>query len=524
MKITSKSDIRLTIKKLFIATWIWIFIIFLFPFDFDIQGETSLAEIFKSDNIVGWKSSSEVLLNFIIFSLMSFSLTGLIDRKNWNKSLQTTLVFIFSLILALAGEILQLFLPSRIPSITDIIICSFGGVCGSLCFQYWNLQILNFTQILINKIRHLLSLRKLAIGFIGYFVLMIVLTIALQKSISLSNWNSSFPLLLGNEFSGDRPWEGQITSVCLSDRAVSQAEINQQLTVKNSCTGFNDSLLASYQFNGIKSYPDQTGNLPRLVWNKKPEQLEKNQGIHINENHGLKTTEPVTVLAEKLRKSNQFTLSLTLASANFTQTGPARILSISNSPLQRNLTLAQQNKDLIIRLRMPLTGMNGSRPEFLIPNVFTDPKFHQIILTFNQHYLQVYLDPRRYTVSIQLTPEITLFAFLSGVLGRSLNLITFNSLFYTVLYYLLIFMPLGTILGLIYQKMKTQSIFEELKLFCLGLVIPALLLEGFLVSGSHPKIQLENIFLSLMTAFIAMLSTHSLHTSIKHLSSTDSNL
>ncbi len=497
--------------RFFIGILLVALIILLFPFDFDIHGETSLAEIFKSDNIVGLKSSSEVILNFLIFSLISFSLSRLINQNNWNKILQITFVFIVSCSFAITGEILQLFLPSRIPSITDIIICSFGGLFGAICFQSCHLQILNFTRILTNKIARWLSIRKLAIGFIGYFILIIFLTISLQKSISLSNWNSSFPLLLGNEFSGDRPWEGQITSVCLSDRTASQTEINQQLTVNNYCTGLPDSWLASYHFNPTGIDRDTTGNSPELFWNNTPHNLEKNQGIHVNEQHWLQTSEPVTVLSKKIQKSNQFTLSLTLASGNLTQTGPARILSISNSPIQRNLTLAQQNKDLIIRLRTPLTGNNGFRPEFFIPNVFTDQNFHQIILTYNQHQLQVYIDHITQVVSVQLTPEITFFVFLSGVVGRPLNLITFNSLFYTGLYYLLIFVPLGIILGLIYTRLERQLIFDNLKLFSFGLVIPALLLEGFIISGSDRKIQLENIFLSLMIAFITMLSIHSLY-------------
>ncbi|HXP66191.1 MAG TPA: LamG domain-containing protein, partial [Steroidobacteraceae bacterium] len=48
-----------------------------------------------------------------------------------------------------------------------------------------------------------------------------------QKGGSISNWDSSFALVLGNEVSGDRSWQGLIKFVAIHSRAMSAAQVMQ---------------------------------------------------------------------------------------------------------------------------------------------------------------------------------------------------------------------------------------------------------------------------------------------------------
>jgi len=43
----------------------------------------------------------------------------------------------------------------------------------------------------------------------------------------LSNWDAAHPLVLANEFDGDRPWLGTYHLVAVYDKALSQAEVAQ---------------------------------------------------------------------------------------------------------------------------------------------------------------------------------------------------------------------------------------------------------------------------------------------------------
>lgn len=49
------------------------------------------------------------------------------------------------------------------------------------------------------------------------------------------------------------------------------------------------------------------------------------------------------------------------------QRGPTRIVTFSTSEALRNATLGQSGRDLVLRLRTPLAGPNGSRVEFVLP-------------------------------------------------------------------------------------------------------------------------------------------------------------
>jgi len=44
---------------------------------------------------------------------------------------------------------------------------------------------------------------------------------------TLANWAGSFPLLLANELTGDRPWLGEYCLVAIYDKALTPAEVTQ---------------------------------------------------------------------------------------------------------------------------------------------------------------------------------------------------------------------------------------------------------------------------------------------------------
>lgn len=44
---------------------------------------------------------------------------------------------------------------------------------------------------------------------------------------TLANWDGSFPLMLANELTGDRPWLGEYCLVAIYDNALTPAEVTQ---------------------------------------------------------------------------------------------------------------------------------------------------------------------------------------------------------------------------------------------------------------------------------------------------------
>src|ERR1700682_2127670 len=48
-----------------------------------------------------------------------------------------------------------------------------------------------------------------------------------QKGGTIANWDATFALVLGNEVSSDRSWQGLIKFVAIHDRALTAAQITQ---------------------------------------------------------------------------------------------------------------------------------------------------------------------------------------------------------------------------------------------------------------------------------------------------------
>jgi len=83
-------------------------------------------------------------------------------------------------------------------------------------------------------------------------------------------------------------------------------------------------------------------------------------------------------------------VTLEIKPAHARQFGPARILTLSRDPYSRNLTVAQEGEDLVVRLRTPSTDLNGL-PGYQLPGALGAPGWHGI---------EIRIMPRRMEVSV----------------------------------------------------------------------------------------------------------------------------
>lgn len=78
-------------------------------------------------------------------------------------------------------------------------------------------------------------------------------------------------------------------------------------------------------------------------------------------------------------KENALEVELHVFSYDVHQNGPARIFTVSHDHYSRNLTIGQNNKDLVVRLRTVETGPN-SVPAHIVPQVFRNSGPHRIVV------------------------------------------------------------------------------------------------------------------------------------------------
>ena len=417
----------------------------------------------------------EFIANIVMFVPLGFGF-ALKLRKQTVAAL--LLILWMSLIATLTIESLQIFLPSRTPSHTDLIANTAGGGLGFALWRCWQPVVQSpwfhsvqrqiqsgysaiarplgsYWQII--KPRPNVQRQIIAIALCSYCCLTLWGTASLRNANrwGLSNWDSTYPLLLGNELEGDRPWDGQISNVQIYDRQLESTDIQQLLAqperslnqADDQSTTSHATPIAHYPLSGSAPYTDQTAHLPDLTWQGEfsPNPSRSASAVTFSPQRWLSTQSPSTQLIEQVKAAEAFTISLTAKSNSNEQTGPARILSLSKGPLQRNLTIGQKGSHLSLRLRTPITKENGQRPEFFVPNVFSVNQPHHLILTYSANRLALYVDTLASSRKIIFSPEMTLFWQLAPPVLSTIQLNSATSLICQLLYRGLWLIPIGII-------------------------------------------------------------------------------
>ncbi|MEM1283672.1 MAG: hypothetical protein AAGG81_08990 [Chlamydiota bacterium] len=233
-----------------------------------------------------------------------------------------------------------------------------------------------------------------------------------REITKLVNWELEFPLVIGNEATQDRPWNGHINKLVIWDKALEELDALMLLKNSNNTFPYPQSLLLSYLFDA-KQLSQEESPEDFLTFIRLPKLLKSKilESTLVNEKTSYITDSSVAMLNEKIRISSEFTLYTSIQALAKNQTGPARIISISKDAYNRNLTIAQSMEDLIIRLRTPLTGNNGMKPEFVVRDVFATLNTQPIILIYDGATLKVYTKNLENFASFNLFPSISFFKF-----------------------------------------------------------------------------------------------------------------
>ncbi len=436
----------------------------------------------------------DFLENIILFLPVGFSLTYYFQRTRWNKYTFIFLIALVSFLLSYAIEVLQIFIPSRLSSLVDVLSNNVGALFGFLWFLYlreYTIKVLQLTLFVIEK--------KIIITCLAYIVFVILVIMLYQNETSLNNWDKDYKLLLGNEQTGDRQWQGYIYEVDITNTVMTAKDINRFFSGESLPGLTGDSLIASYRLKGIGRYQDETGNLPDLIWRGEPQDRE-GDGVSLGSGHWLETMTPASNLTQKITDTSQFTLGVKVATNDISQEGPARIISFSADTGNRNFTLGQKQKNLVFRLRTPLTGYNGNKPEFNVPSVFSSKRPHNLIISYDGSILRLYVDDINNFHFLALNPRGMTFSqiYQSGL--------AYHLLSYKFLYYALIFMPFGILLELLTKK--DSRYFSGNTLFIIVCIILfSFFLDGILaiIYGSGINIKVENLILSMILVALSLI-------------------
>ena len=332
----------------------------------------------------------DVPLNVLMFVPLGLGLAGVLTRRPQKKEPNPAAVvcgrvLAAALLLSAALEAAQLFMPDRAPSVADVIANGVGALLGCGLFFAWQM---GFGRALDRYATR----RNLLVGLALYALGAALLTVYLNRSVHLSNWDTLFPLVVGNEAVGKRQWSGRV----------------EGLTLEARCDSAPVSI-ASYDFVGEAPFTDNIGQEedPALVWREGPATPQEGKGVIVGPGEWLTTGSAFNEFSDYARRCHHIIIRTTVATADPTQRGPARIVSISADAEHRNVTLGQEKDALIIRLRTPAGGENGQKPEALVPDVFVDGRPRSITVWYDAPLLNVGVDAQEYRLS--LAPGLAFF-------------------------------------------------------------------------------------------------------------------
>ncbi|UCE49840.1 MAG: DUF4038 domain-containing protein, partial [Phycisphaerales bacterium] len=177
-----------------------------------------------------------------------------------------------------------------------------------------------------------------------------------------SNWDSDYRLALVNELTQDRPWLGELHYVAIYDRALGNRQITRNFKAGHEkTTGLPIALYNFQQGQGdtILDISNAGKPLNLKISDTSAVKWLPSGGLSIHAHSLISSSDPAAKVSKAVRKSHEITIEAWIKPANLTQAGPARIVTVSRDPGQRNFTLGQKNGAYEMRFRTTSTSRNG---------------------------------------------------------------------------------------------------------------------------------------------------------------------
>jgi VanZ family protein len=377
----------------------------LFPFDLQFAAvpDVVLADSPWPDDV---PVPSDVLLNVLLF--VPFGVWLQVRQKRWSGAQALWRAVAAGLLVSSIIEMLQAMSPRRDVSVVDLLANGAGTWVGAWVWRDRGASLRTYLLLIRSRI----SPVTLAGVMLMLSLAAALVSGILQRGSRLTTWSRDYPLVVGNERTGDRPWRGRVIALTLSD--VSLPATALETFAPSGRVALPGRPVAVYVFEDAAPYVDRSRTLPPLRWTAGQSQ-PADRAVFAPERPWLQTEGPADGLVTSMRASNAFTLRLICASDDPQQIGPARILSNSIDSGHRNFTIAQDGSDLVVRLRTPHTGLNGVRPEIRLPEVFDDRGRRDIVVTYDGSSLRVAVGQSHRVHRTDFTPGSVLAAAITSL-------------------------------------------------------------------------------------------------------------
>lgn len=221
-----------------------------------------------------------------------------------------------------------------------------------------------------------------------------------QVGGTMDNWDAGFRLALANELTQDRAWLGEYRLVAIYDRALTAGEVAQRFRAGAKAEPKDALLLYTFTAGAGDMVLDASrakGGTDLRISDPSAVEWLKGGGLAVRAPVLIASDGPASALTAAITKSQAITIETWVKPANHAQTGPARIVTLSQNPGQRSFTLGQQADAYEVRLRTTATSENG------LPGVTTPVReagHVRATRDANGSYAMIYLPAAGQTVTV----------------------------------------------------------------------------------------------------------------------------
>jgi hypothetical protein len=248
----------------------------------------------------------------------------------------------------------------------------------------------------------------LALYFLAFLSALYVLLLPTDRLLvgpgGLESWNPLFPLCVGNERTGRRPWLGTLRSLTIWDRALDEEHARSLsaggLDLAGAGSGsLPDSVVAAHAFGMEDFILDATGAVKEVRAARGPvlhaegggARPALEGGVEFHQASLLRGEEGWGEGIEKLRRSSEFSVQVSFIPRRLNTYDLARMVSSSWSNRERNFTLGQAGDGLEFRVRTALSGRNGAKPSLRVPGCLETGRSACAVATYRGGKLRLYL-------------------------------------------------------------------------------------------------------------------------------------
>lgn len=417
-----------------------IVVLTLFPFQI-LPRETFLHRqapllLWYCEKAFGWK---DWLLNVALFVPFGFGAGVPLRRRFgwWQALLFATLA---SFAFTFAIETLQVFMPTRTSSWYDISANTAGGILGfvfSRIAAQWAEGCLSKGR---DYLRQWMRGRKMWGAIAALTILALGASAWLGRAAMLTNWDPTYPLILGNMPNGLSEWQGRVDEFDVSSKAVGGSDVGRVFSLGLAKVA-GKNLVALYKPGGPAGTDDLAGVSPRLERQPGDSVPSGAEGLFETNGAWLETGSAAEGLAERIRKTNQFSLYVNFEADQAMQPGVFPIVGMCRDGDHCNFLLAHYYTSLVFRLRTPLTGESAARSDYHQRELLAEANRHQVLITYDGATMRFFADGREAGPAMELGPGPELFRHFHRI-GQ------YQEAGYKMLYYALVFGLLGFLIWL----------------------------------------------------------------------------